>query len=154
MEEEARKRKERLQALRAAKQNGDKAENNNKPTLRFRNYEPINDELQSSVTPLEREKIETIEKEVDGLTEAVLEEEQKKMKEDLDLTNLAPKKPNWDLKRDVEKQLNRLEKKTKASIAELIRMRLQGDQTSDLVGAVNAVNEKQQNKPDSDDEDI
>ena len=37
-----------------------------------------------------------------------------------DLFNLAPKKPNWDLKRDVEKKLAKLEKKTQSSIAELI----------------------------------
>ncbi|ORX92333.1 mRNA splicing factor [Basidiobolus meristosporus CBS 931.73] len=151
MEEQARKRKERLQALRAAKL-GEGKEENVKPTLKFRNYDPLNSEFQASVAPVEREKIETVEKQVDGLTEAVLEEEQKKMKEELDLANLAPKKPNWDLKRDVEKQLNRLEKKTKASIAELIRIRLKGDKTSDLVGAVNAVNEQQQNRVDSDDE--
>ncbi|KAK9768339.1 hypothetical protein K7432_001073 [Basidiobolus ranarum] len=153
MEEEARKRKERLQALRAAKL-GENKEEVVKPTLKFRNYEPLNSEFQSSVVPVEREKIDTVEKEVEGLAETVLEEEQKKMKEELDLTNLAPKKPNWDLKRDVEKQLNRLERKTKTSIAELIRIRLQGDKSSDLAGAVNAVNEKQQNKLDSDDEDV
>nr|CAG8516294.1 14237_t:CDS:2 [Entrophospora candida] len=45
----------------------------------------------------------------------------------LDLFNLAPKRPNWDLKRDVEQKLTKLEKKTQASIAQLIRMRLQGE---------------------------
>ena len=38
-----------------------------------------------------------------------------------DLLNLAPKKPNWDLKRDLSRQLARTEKKTKRAIAELIR---------------------------------
>lgn len=35
---------------------------------------------------------------------------------------LAPKKPNWDLKRDVEKKLEKLEKKTQHAIYELISM--------------------------------
>jgi len=38
-----------------------------------------------------------------------------------DLLNLAPKKPNWDLKRDLARKLAPLEKVTKRAIAELIR---------------------------------
>ena len=37
-----------------------------------------------------------------------------------DLINLAPRKPDWDLKRDVAKKLEKLEKKTQRAIAELI----------------------------------
>lgn len=39
-----------------------------------------------------------------------------------DLLNLAPKKPNWDLNRDLARKLAPLEKVTKRAIAELIRM--------------------------------
>ena len=38
-----------------------------------------------------------------------------------DLTNLAPRKPDWDLKRDCAKKLEKLEKRTQRAIAELIR---------------------------------
>lgn len=38
-----------------------------------------------------------------------------------DLSNLAPRKPDWDLKRDVAKKLEKLEKQTQRAIAELIR---------------------------------
>ena len=34
--------------------------------------------------------------------------------------NLAPKKPNWDLKRDVDKKLAKLEKRTKKAIIEIL----------------------------------
>jgi coiled-coil domain-containing protein 12 len=34
---------------------------------------------------------------------------------------LAPKKPNWDLKRDVAKKLEKLEKKTQSAILALIK---------------------------------
>lgn len=34
--------------------------------------------------------------------------------------NLAPKKPNWDLKRDVEKKLAKLDKRTKKAIIEIL----------------------------------
>lgn len=44
--------------------------------------------------------------------------------EDVDLLSLAPRKPDSDLKRDAEKKLKRLEKRTARAIAELTRERL------------------------------
>lgn len=41
--------------------------------------------------------------------------------ENIDLNLLAPRKIDWDLKRDVEKKLDKLERKTQRVIAELIR---------------------------------
>ena len=38
-----------------------------------------------------------------------------------DLMKLAPRKPDWDLKRDIAKKLERLERRTQRAIAELIR---------------------------------
>lgn len=43
---------------------------------------------------------------------------------EVDLFSLQPKRPNWDLKRDVEKKLERLKPKTDAAIARLVRERL------------------------------
>ena len=37
------------------------------------------------------------------------------------MNNLAPMKPNWDLKRDVEKRLKKLEKRTNKAIADILR---------------------------------
>ncbi|KWU46446.1 hypothetical protein RHOSPDRAFT_31900 [Rhodotorula sp. JG-1b] len=42
-----------------------------------------------------------------------------------DLTNIQPKKPNWDLKRDLDRKLAKLKPKTEQAIAQLIRKRLQ-----------------------------
>ena len=42
-----------------------------------------------------------------------------------DLTTLAPRKPDWDLKRDVASKLERLDRRTQHAIAELIRDRIQ-----------------------------
>jgi len=36
------------------------------------------------------------------------------------LLSLAPKKPNWDLKRDVAKKLEKLDRRTQRAIAELL----------------------------------
>jgi len=164
MEEAARKRKERLETLRKRKlgaepetsadsQMTEIIDDDEKPVLKFRNYTPINDDVKSAArihiaTP--DDIGETLERQVDRMTREVKEEEEAKRAEEVDLFNLAPKKPNWDLKRDVEKKLKKLEKKTQASIAQLIRQRLQGetDAETDLADAVNA-----QPKVDSGDED-
>jgi coiled-coil domain-containing protein 12 len=40
-----------------------------------------------------------------------------------DLLNIAPKRPNWDLKREMEKKLAKLERQTQQAIHTLIRTR-------------------------------
>jgi coiled-coil domain-containing protein 12 len=58
--------------------------------------------------------------------------------EDIDITNLAPRKPDWDLKRDVAKKLQKLERRTQKAIAELIRERLKDEQENiNILQAVN-----------------
>jgi len=47
------------------------------------------------------------------------------------LLNLAPKKPTWDLKRDVEKKLEKLQRKTQQSIVKLATMALMEDKEGD-----------------------
>jgi coiled-coil domain-containing protein 12 len=56
--------------------------------------------------------------------------------EDVDLLSLAPRKPDWDLKRDAEKKLKRLEKRTAKAIAELTRERLLAEQKQSLAEVV------------------
>jgi coiled-coil domain-containing protein 12 len=41
-----------------------------------------------------------------------------------ELTTMAPKKINWDLKRDIKTKLDKLEKKTQKAIVQLLRERL------------------------------
>lgn len=57
--------------------------------------------------------------------------------EEIDLSNLAPRKPDWDLKRDINKKLEKLERRTQRAIAELIRERLKEGQTDSLLASVN-----------------
>lgn len=59
--------------------------------------------------------------------------------EEIDIQNLAPRKPDWDLKRDVAKKLDILERRTQRAIAELIRDRLQSNEGNIDLQAVNAV---------------
>lgn len=58
------------------------------------------------------------------------------MLEQLDVTALAPRKPDWDLKRDLGAKSAKLERQTQRAIAELIRQRL-NDKSHDLATAVN-----------------
>ena len=54
-----------------------------------------------------------------------------------DISNLAPQKPDWDLKRDISKKLEKLERRTHKAIAELIRERLKNEvKTLDLATSV------------------
>ncbi|CAG8713173.1 19993_t:CDS:2 [Gigaspora margarita] len=152
MEEASRQRKERLEAVRKRKlesskseeQTVDNEEDSNtvkKPVLKFRNYTPANEEIKAAAkvhiaTP--NDLGETLEKHVDRITKEVEETEEAKREEEVDLFNLAPKKPNWDLKRDVEKKLAKLERKTQA------KARLQSESTENAsVGLIDAVNAQQ-----------
>lgn len=55
----------------------------------------------------------------------------------LDVTSLAPRKPDWDLKRDITKKMEKLGRQTQRAMAELIRDRL-NERKDDLATIVNA----------------
>ncbi|CDW97962.1 hypothetical protein, partial [Sporisorium scitamineum] len=67
-----------------------------------------------------RDLPDTVEKDVDGLQQQTIAEDERKRQEDLDLNNIAPKRPNWDLKRDLEKRLKKLERRDKEAVIILI----------------------------------
>ncbi|XP_050215405.1 uncharacterized protein LOC126666623 isoform X2 [Mercurialis annua] len=109
IEQAAVARRERLNALKAARQllntpdttdNAD--DNDNNPSMKFRNYVPQDKELQEAkLAPPVLPKFE------DPIAAAPPPSENK---EDPFL-NIAPKKPNWDLRRDVQKKLDKLERR-------------------------------------------
>lgn len=55
-------------------------------------------------------------------------EEEEQNDKGVDLFKLQPKKPNWDLKRDLEKKLEILNVRTENAIARLVRERIEGAQ--------------------------
>ncbi|KAI8380331.1 mRNA splicing factor [Blakeslea trispora] len=138
MDQEAQKRKERLAALRKRKL-GDEASlgrtsEETEKTLIFRSYTPNDEQLQQFVETATPNDIQsTIETETKDMTKETLAEAAEKQKEEVDLFNLAPKKPNWDLKRDVEKKLEKLERRTQRAIYEIIRQNLEKDKDANLV---------------------
>lgn len=106
----------------------------------FRNYVPENLESLPN-TIVDPAEPESIEKEVQSQLE---EMRTPIIVEDIDIVNLAPKKPDWDLKRDVSKKLDKLERRTQKAIAELILERLKGQE--DILQAVNVGVSQMQSK--------
>eukprot|EP01099_Mayorella_cantabrigiensis_P004124 TRINITY_DN3104_c0_g1_i1.p1 TRINITY_DN3104_c0_g1~~TRINITY_DN3104_c0_g1_i1.p1 ORF type:complete len:170 (-),score=47.14 TRINITY_DN3104_c0_g1_i1:20-493(-) len=82
--------------------------------LKFRNYIPRDGTLKQKVVFREKVQpvgLELLEK-LDQLSKSGLD--------DTDLLSLAPKKPNWDLKRDLEGKFKKLEARTQRAILELL----------------------------------
>eukprot|EP00062_Callorhinchus_milii_P026319 gi/632988289/ref/XP_007883027.1/ PREDICTED: coiled-coil domain-containing protein 12 [Callorhinchus milii] len=149
LQEEALKRKERLRALRE-RHGQNRTEDAGEPArkqliqepaevegkhrdLKLRNYVPEDVELKERQVPKARPV--PVEEKVKEQLEAA---KPNSIIEEVDLANLAPRKPDWDLKRDVAKKLEKLEKRTERAIAELIREKLKGNE-EDLASAVGAV---------------
>ncbi|KAJ1976082.1 hypothetical protein H4R34_004103 [Dimargaris verticillata] len=68
---------------------------------------------------------DTVETMVADVTEEALAQDRMRREQPVSVNSLAPQKPNWDLKRDLQKKMDRLEAKTQQAIAELIRQRVQ-----------------------------
>ncbi|KAL4716614.1 hypothetical protein ACJJTC_008249 [Scirpophaga incertulas] len=122
LEEEALKRKERLKNLKRknpSKENTESADSVVLPKPKFRSYKPQDETLQEA--KIDEAEPALVEDEVKDLLEAGKE---KVVLQDLDISSLAPRKPDWDLKRDVAKKLEKLERRTQKAIAELIWERL------------------------------
>ncbi|CBQ71313.1 conserved hypothetical protein [Sporisorium reilianum SRZ2] len=92
----------------------------------FRNYDPITGQIRRFTSA--RDLPDTVEKDVEGLQQQTIAEDERRRNEDLDLNNIAPKRPNWDLKRDLEKRLKKLERRDKEAVIILIRQRIQAQQ--------------------------
>lgn len=142
LEEQALKRKERLKNLkRKAKDKGSEQSNSSVvektnlplPTQLTNQSEELNNDSDHNELHLKNDDvISKISSEIDTLKTPILIEE-------IDIQNLAPRKPDWDLKRDVAKKLEILERRTQRSIAELIRERLKSNQADVDLQVVNAV---------------
>ncbi|GJJ12547.1 hypothetical protein Clacol_006790 [Clathrus columnatus] len=150
LEEEAKARKERLLTLRRRKA-GEEG-NEEGILIKQRNFDPETRALRKfdpSIIPQD-----TVENNVKGEAERILAEDEERQQQELDLLNIAPKRANWDLKREMEKKLARLERKTTESIHTLIRQRIMAQKGSegDLVAALNAHQKDQEIEEISDEE--
>ncbi|KAL1677377.1 mRNA splicing factor [Schizophyllum commune] len=134
-------RKARLQALRRRKEEG---AGEDEPILKHRNFDPESRQAKKRATKADADgdavMEDTVEKSVAGLAERIVAEDEERRAQELDVFNIAPKRANWDLKRDMEKKVARLERRTQEAIHTLIRQRLaaQKGQSDDIVGAMNS----------------
>ncbi|KAF5389830.1 hypothetical protein D9757_003586 [Collybiopsis confluens] len=140
-------RKARLLALKARKEGS-----SGQGIIKNRNFDPESRTLKKH-TANEDVEMDTVEKNVEGLAEQVIREDEEKRAEELNVFNIAPKRPNWDLKRETDKKLAKLERRTQEAIHTLIRQRLaaQKGESEDIVGAMNA-QEKAQDEALSDED--
>ncbi|CCM04402.1 uncharacterized protein FIBRA_06579 [Fibroporia radiculosa] len=151
-------RKARLVALRKRKA-GEAGDNDNVSSdtvIKHRTFDPERRTLKKHTPDDDVVMEDTVEKKVEGLAHAIIAEDAERRAQDLDLFNIAPKRPNWDLKREMEKKLAKLERRTQEAIHTLIRQRLasQKGQSDDILGAMNAAEKAGQVEDDaSDDED-
>mmetsp|Transcript_32809 Transcript_32809/g.50195 ORF Transcript_32809/g.50195 Transcript_32809/m.50195 type:complete len:171 (+) Transcript_32809:26-538(+) len=145
-------RQARLAALaaRARRSNKDDDDGNNnndtvndqKPSVTFRNYVPHDDSLEKGTVDHDSKKrrgvvndesfSEKRQKFADddtsgrSILQAALDQTVKSTKRDVTTTSsFAPRKPNWDLKRDIKGKLDKLERRTQRAIVEMLRRRLE-----------------------------
>ncbi|KAJ2755087.1 hypothetical protein GGI19_001939, partial [Coemansia pectinata] len=107
LEEAAWKRKERLREMFSAQQ---KPDNN---TTDVATMADTADGPPNTVL--------TVEESVSGIVETTLATQREEaQRADLDIAAIAPKRANWDLKRDLQKQLDALKPLNNAAIADLV----------------------------------
>lgn len=96
--------------------------------LSGRNYDPETrgPKLGFEAPPIENLEKPTLEEQADEIEAEVRKaaEEEERGDKAIDLFKLQPKKPNWDLKRDLEKKLEVLNTRTDNAIARLVRERI------------------------------
>ncbi|KAL9001100.1 MAG: hypothetical protein Q9169_000283 [Polycauliona sp. 2 TL-2023] len=96
--------------------------------LSGRNYDPTTRGPKLGFEAAPTENAETLEDRADRVERETRETEAKEEQEDkpIDLFKLQPKKPNWDLKRDVARKMEVLNRRTDNAIARIVRDRIEG----------------------------
>jgi coiled-coil domain-containing protein 12 len=109
--------------------------------IKNRNFDPESRTLKKRTREDDAAMQDTVEKDVEGLAQMIIKEDEQRRAQELvggiqeifvhlfsllslsqDVFNIAPKRPNWDLKRELDKKLAKLERKTQESIHTLIRL--------------------------------
>ncbi|KAK7020426.1 cwf18 pre-mRNA splicing factor-domain-containing protein [Favolaschia claudopus] len=147
-------RKARLLALKRKKE-GIQDDPSAEPLIKNRNFDPETRTLKKRAVISEDVEMEdTVERDVQGMAEKIIVEDEERRGQELDVFNIAPKRPNWDLKREMDKKLAKLQRRTQEAIHTLIRQRLaaQKGDADDIAGAMRA-QEKAQKEDDDEDDD-
>lgn len=96
--------------------------------LSGRNYDPFTKGPKLGFEALPNENQETLEDRATQIANETQNQAEQEEKEErpIDLFRLQPKKPNWDLKRDVGRKMERLNLRTDNAIARLVREKIEG----------------------------
>ena len=92
--------------------------------LKFRNYVPGSEKLKAYILP--HPTLPNIVEEIDFKLQKAIEANRTR-----DVLNLAPRKANWDLKRDLSKRLEVLEGRTQRAIVQMVRQKFQEQANSE-----------------------
>lgn len=121
----------------------DKPEKAEYRQLTLRNYIPKSQALKAFVRPASTLVGET-EIEIMHEVRSAISEFHTQQAEPL---NVIPKKPNWDLKRDLGKKLETLERRTEAALAELLKENLKKEKEGIRKGEGNGADDEPNNPP-------
>ena len=119
--------------------NRDENDEETKKAISFRNYAPSDNKLEESNdnedTPAAKKQRVDENRQSSALQQAMREAQSDAVAAgstssiqangDLEMSSMAPKKINWDLKRDIRDKLAKLEKRTQKAIVELLKERLE-----------------------------
>ncbi|MCJ1481812.1 hypothetical protein MMC06_001971 [Schaereria dolodes] len=107
--------------------------------LSGRNYDPKTRGPKLGFEAAPSEDQETLENRAREIAETTTKtaEEEEKLNKPIDLFKLQPKKPNWDLKRDVQRKMERLNVQTENAIARLVRERIESQRKKQGITATN-----------------
>lgn len=102
--------------------------------LSGRNYDPETRGPKLGFENAPSTDVETLENRAAAIALELREKEEKEAKEEkpIDLFSLQPKKPNWDLKRDVARKMEVLNARTENAIARLVRERIEGQKKREV----------------------
>ena len=108
-----------------------------KPTTAYlsgRNYDPETRGPKLGFENAPNAEAETLEDRaaVIALETRAKEEKERQEEKPIDLFSLQPKKPNWDLKRDVARKMEALNSRTENAIARLVRERVEGQKRREV----------------------
>ena len=107
------------------------------PTTQYlsgRNYDPETRGPKLGFESAPNAEQETLEDRAAAIALETKEQEERERKEEkpIDLFTLQPKKPNWDLKRDVARKMEVLNARTENAIARLVRERVEGQKRKEV----------------------
>mmetsp|Transcript_5268 Transcript_5268/g.5409 ORF Transcript_5268/g.5409 Transcript_5268/m.5409 type:complete len:129 (-) Transcript_5268:84-470(-) len=121
------------------------SEASGKRVIKFRNYVP--QDLPSSKTPSKKRELQTDTSNESGKksrdSEILADRDDQSrevvvdiLKRELELNSseelkIVPKKPNWDLKQQIEKSLQKLQRRTQKAIVEILQEKLDEEQNTD-----------------------